>query len=60
MDYASLIFFLNVSISSSPSGDPCEAALPDLFGEPKPIIVLHAIIEELYFLLHILLLDQFL
>ena len=53
-------FFLTSFISSSPSGDPCDDALPDLFGEPKPIIVLHAIIEGTLLFLHILLLDQFL
>ena len=27
-----------------PKGDPCDEALPDLFGDPKPIIVLQDII----------------
>ena len=34
-------------ISSSPNGEPCDEALPDLFGEPKPIIVLQDIIVGL-------------
>ena len=29
-------------ISSSPSGAPCVAAVPALFGDPKPIVVLQA------------------
>ncbi len=34
--------FVNVT-SSAPSGAPCASALPDLFGEPKPITVLISI-----------------
>ena len=34
-------------ISSSPSGAPCVAAVPALFGDPKPIIVLQAISDGL-------------
>ena len=30
------------AISSSPSGAPCIAAVPALFGDPKPIVVLQA------------------
>src|ERR1039458_6132786 len=31
-------------ISSAPSGEPCDDALPALVGAPKPMVVLHAII----------------
>src|SRR5437764_12173016 len=34
-------------ISSAPSGEPCEPAVPDLVGAPKPIVVRQAIIEGL-------------
>src|ERR1035437_332981 len=30
-------------ISSAPSGEPCDDALPALVGAPKPMVVLHAI-----------------
>ena len=36
-------FFLTKAISSSPKGEPCEEAFPDLFGDPNPIIVLQDI-----------------
>ena len=36
--------FLTSLISSLPRGLPCEDALPDLLGEPKPIFVLQEII----------------
>ena len=36
-------FFSNNFISSSPNGLPCEDALPPLFGDPKPIVVLQEI-----------------
>ena len=39
-----LSFFLTSFISSSPRGAPWDDALPDLFGDPKPIIVLQDII----------------
>src|SRR5205085_2218548 len=32
-----------LEISSLPRGEPCDAELPALFGEPKAIVVLHAI-----------------
>ena len=41
-------FFLTRSISSSPKGDPCDEAFPDLFGEPKPITVLQDITVGLF------------
>jgi hypothetical protein len=43
-----LSFFLTKEISSSPSGEPCYEAFPDLFGDPKPIMVLHDIIVGLF------------
>ena len=43
-----LSFFLTKAISSSPKGDPCEEAFPDLFGDPNPIIVLHDITVGLF------------
>ena len=42
-----LSFFLTNAISSSPKGEPCEEAFPDLFGDPNPIIVLQDIIVGL-------------
>ena len=36
-------FFLTNAISSSPRGDPCEEAFPDLFGDPNPMTVLQDI-----------------
>ena len=39
-----LSFFLTNDTSSSPKGEPCEDAFPDLLGEPKPIKVLQEII----------------
>ena len=41
-------FFLTSLISSSPNGEPCEEAFPDLLGDPKPIIVLQEIIFGLF------------
>ena len=41
--YSQFNFFLTNSISSFPKGLPCEVSFPDLFGDPNPIIVLHAI-----------------
>ena len=43
-----LSLFLTNFISSSPRGAPCDEAFPDLFGEPKPIIVLQEIIEGFF------------
>src|SRR5664279_3349586 len=34
-------------ISSAPSGEPCDEALPALLGAPKPMVVLQAIITGL-------------
>ena len=42
-----LSFFRTKVISSSPRGEPCEEAFPDLFGDPNPIIVLQDIIVGL-------------
>ena len=38
-----LSFFLTKATSSSPRGEPCEDAFPDLLGEPYPIVVLQEI-----------------
>ena len=38
-----LSFFLTSLISSKPKGLPWEDAFPDLFGDPKPIVVLQDI-----------------
>ena len=46
--YFHLSFFLTNLISSSPRGEPCEEAFPDLLGDPKPITVLHDIMEGLF------------
>ena len=35
--------FLTSLISSTPRGFPCEEALPDLLGDPYPILVLQEI-----------------
>ena len=38
-----LRLFLVAFASSRPKGDPCEEDLPDLFGDPNPIVVLQLI-----------------
>ena len=47
-----LSFFLTNFISSSPRGAPWEDALPDLFGEPNPIMVLQDIIDGFFDWVH--------
>ena len=45
--FGHLSFFLTNAISSSPKGEPCDEAFPDLLGDPKPITVLQDIIVGL-------------